>query len=134
MGWSIGYDSNWRRDIGYGVPATCDHPGCDKDIDRGLSYVCGGKPHGGDDGCGLFFCGAHLFYNEESAQVCERCLIDQPNFTPKPDHLDWVYWKLTDESWQEWREENQNEVQLMRYRLPKDYVPSYVESAEEAVE
>src|SRR4051812_7048849 len=26
MGWSIGYDSNWQRDIGYGVPAFCDHP------------------------------------------------------------------------------------------------------------
>lgn len=23
MGWSIGFDSNWNRDVGYGVPATC---------------------------------------------------------------------------------------------------------------
>ena len=29
MGWSIGYDTNWKRDIGYGVPAKCDHPRCD---------------------------------------------------------------------------------------------------------
>jgi len=28
MGWSIGYDGNWKRDIGYGVPAYCDFPGC----------------------------------------------------------------------------------------------------------
>lgn len=28
MGWSIGYDNSWKRDIGYGVPAFCDHPGC----------------------------------------------------------------------------------------------------------
>lgn len=27
MGWSIGYDDKWFRDIGYGVPAYCDHPG-----------------------------------------------------------------------------------------------------------
>ncbi len=26
MGWSIGYDKNLKRDIGYGVPATCEHP------------------------------------------------------------------------------------------------------------
>ena len=26
MGWSIGFDSKWNRDIGYGVPATCDYP------------------------------------------------------------------------------------------------------------
>ena len=31
MGWSIGYDNNWNRDIGYGVPAFCDHPKCDKE-------------------------------------------------------------------------------------------------------
>ena len=28
MGWAIGYDSNWGRDIGYGVIAYCDHPDC----------------------------------------------------------------------------------------------------------
>ncbi len=37
MGWSIGYDDNWKRDIGYGVRATCDHPACNAKIDRGLS-------------------------------------------------------------------------------------------------
>lgn len=55
MGWSIGFDSNWGQDIGYGVPSTCDHPDCDAEINRGLSYVCGGEPYGGDEGCGLYF-------------------------------------------------------------------------------
>jgi len=32
MSWSIGYDNNWNRDIGYGVPAICDYPGCDKKV------------------------------------------------------------------------------------------------------
>ncbi len=44
MGWSLGHDNRWGkfgRDIGYGVPAICDHPGCNAEIDRGLSYVCG---------------------------------------------------------------------------------------------
>ena len=44
MGWSIGFDRRWNRDIGYGVPATCDQPGCGADIDRGLAFVCGGDP------------------------------------------------------------------------------------------
>lgn len=75
MGWSIGFDSNWQRDIGYGVPCTCDHPECDAEINRGLACVCGGEPHGGDDGCGLFFCGKHLVLGVEGKahQVCERC-------------------------------------------------------------
>lgn len=54
MGWSIGYDERWKRDIGYGVPATCDHPGCEEKIDRGLSCVCANQqPYGGEHGCGL---------------------------------------------------------------------------------
>ena len=35
MGWSLGYDGRWKRDIGYGVPAVCDFPGCNEEIDRG---------------------------------------------------------------------------------------------------
>ncbi len=44
MSWAVGFDETWQRDIGYGVPAYCDHPGCMAEIDRGLSYVCGGEP------------------------------------------------------------------------------------------
>jgi len=52
MGWSIGFDSRWNRDIGYGVPAYCDHPKCNEEIDRGLAYVCcGEQPYGGEHGC-----------------------------------------------------------------------------------
>ena len=79
MGWSIGFDKRWGkygRDIGYGVPATCDHPGCGEEIDRGLSYVCGGDAYGGEHGCGLFFCREHLTYEERDGHLvplCERC-------------------------------------------------------------
>lgn len=59
MSWAVGYDAKWHRDIGYGVPATCDYPGCAAEIDRGLGYVCAGEPYGGEHGCGLYFCDAH---------------------------------------------------------------------------
>lgn len=102
MSWCVGYDSGWKRDIGYGVPAYCDHPNCGEEIDRGLSYVCcQQKPYGGDKGCGLYFCGAHL-----SHRGCERCVKGAQPFKPKCEHPDWVNHKLTDPSWQAWREEN----------------------------
>ena len=106
MGWSIGFDSNWDRDIGYGVPAYCDYPGCGKKIDRGLAYVCGGEPYGGERGCGLYFCSKHLYLSARLPQLCERCLKRRKPFKPTPDHPDWINHKLTDPSWQQWRDEN----------------------------
>jgi hypothetical protein len=120
MSWAIGYDSNWNRDIGYGVPAECDHPDCHAEIDRGLSYVCGGQPYGEPHGCGLFFCDAHLSSKEVAAerdvddggehdefvQLCERCALtdEQPNpFEAKPDVKEWRDFKEIDPSWAEWR-------------------------------
>lgn len=114
MGWSIGYDETWKRDIGYGVPAICDHPGCGKEIDRGLARVCGAEPWGGDDGCGLFFCSDHLGLNTDNRQpVCERCAANADPFDPTPDTPEWVKWKLTDESWAEWRAANPDEVKAL---------------------
>lgn len=107
MGWSIGWDPSWSRDIGYGVPASCDHPNCRRVIDRGLSYVCGGEPYGGEKGCGLYFCGKH-----GGGYLCARCLAYDENseadfvaFTPKPDHPRWVKHKATHPSWAQWRAE-----------------------------
>ena len=97
MGWSVGFDSGWNRDIGYGVPATCDHPGCGEEIDRGLGYVCGGEPYGGDTGCGLYFCDKHLWCSNKIdstgakrfAQHCRRCISRKPPYTPTPDTDAW---------------------------------------------
>jgi hypothetical protein len=112
MGWSIGYDTTWKRDIGYGVPATCDHPGCGAEIDRGLSYVCGGEPYGGDKGCGLYFCERH---QQGRYQRCMRCAKYRTNkFTPTPDVAEWINHKLTDESWARWRAESPKEVAELR--------------------
>lgn len=115
MGWSLGYDDKWRRDIGYGVPAYCDHPKCKEKIDRGLSYVCGGEPYGGEYGCGLYFCAKHLFLDVR-AQACKQCRCRKDKkmpFTPKPEHPEWIEWKLTDKSWKEWREKNPDEVKTL---------------------
>src|SRR6185503_14696555 len=98
MGWSIGWDNNWKRDIGYGVPAQCDSPKCKARIDRGLSYVCGGEPYGGDKGCGLFFCSKHLYMRggiwegeRWSAQLCQRCSRYQsPYKRIKKDVPEWI--------------------------------------------
>lgn len=116
MGWSIGYDPNWKRDIGYGVPALCDFPGCCVEIDRGLSHVCGGEPFGGDDGCGLYFCEEHLGWSPVGP-CCDNCCLELPPFKAKPDIPRWIAHKLTDESWQRWRDENPYEVEAMHRTL-----------------
>lgn len=119
MGWSCGWDSNWNRDIGYGVPALCDHPRCNAKIDRGLSYVCcGQEPYGGygepGGGCGLYFCGEHGGADGK----CPRCRNRKPPYkNPKPDVKEWLEWKLTDESWAEWRADSPEEVAAVRAQL-----------------
>lgn len=109
MGWAVGYDSNYKRDVGYGIPSYCDHPDCDEVIDRGLAYVCGGEPYGGEEGegCGLFFCVGHQV---GSPQSCERCRDGKEPFSPSPDHPYWVFYKLLHGSWEEWRSQNTKEV------------------------
>lgn len=111
MGWSVGYDNKHERDIGYGVPAICDSPGCGEEINRGLSYVCGGAAYGGDSGCGLFFCGSHRYFKtDDKLELCAACRDGQPAFKASADTAEWINWKLTDESWQKWRNENPEKV------------------------
>jgi hypothetical protein len=121
MSWAVGYDSNWKRDIGYGVPAICDRPGCGEAINRGMEYVCGSEPYGGDKGCGLFFCEGHLTgwrkSGDRHVRVCGRCDKSRAPYKPTPDTSDWVEWKLTDESWGLWRGENPAAVEAMRATL-----------------
>ena len=93
MGWSLGFDEHWNRDVGYEVPAKCDHPDCDEKIDRGISYICGGQVYGGEHGCGLFFCDSHLYYRQAAVrlvQVCERCDTGQEPFGPSDDLAEWL--------------------------------------------
>ena len=82
MSWLIGYDSHWNRDIGYVVPAECDHPGCHAQIGRGLAYVCGGEPEGGELGCSLFFCEEHLWFTAPRPEYSES----------PPSHAEEIAW------------------------------------------
>ena len=57
MGYGLGYDSTHQRDVGYGVPAICEHPDCKEEIDRGMGHACGGSLP--EDGCGRYLCPMH---------------------------------------------------------------------------
>ena len=112
MSWAVGYDDTWKRDIGYGVPAYCDHPGCAAEIHRGLAYVCcDQETYGGERGCGLYFCGAH-------GPRCDRCEAGESPYKiapwPQAERPDWLNHILTCPSWWEWRRSNHDKVQLAR--------------------
>lgn len=113
MGWGIGYCEKTKRDVGYGVPGSCDHPDCDQEINRGLSYVCGGNPFGGDRGCGLYFCLDHLSLD----LLCDRCENNLEPFELKPDHPEWIEHKLNCPSWQKWRDANPDVVQKLKEEI-----------------
>lgn len=94
MSWShCGKDSQ-GRDIGYAHAATCDHPGCEAQIDRGLSYACGGMHGATEHGCEKYFCSQHLEYTvddgDEFVTVCEPCMV---TLTTSGD------WALHPEDW-----------------------------------
>lgn len=72
MGWGSGVN-NACREVGYLVDATCDQPGCDTDIDRGLAYCCGGMHDGGEHGCGGYFCPEHLGYANNAPTAVQFC-------------------------------------------------------------
>lgn len=80
MGWSdCGTDSQGRP-IGYGHSGPCDEPDCQEEIDRGLSYACGGM-HGEDNSCEGYFCSSHLSHScfieldrPHENQFCRRCI------------------------------------------------------------
>lgn len=133
MGYAI-YQMN-GRDCGYGVPAVCEQPGCDKEIDRGMGYCCGGAPDS-EISCAQYFCGEHLIFVEYtndngerdySPQVCDNCALNlkigsegdnwkmhAAPYPQKPDTEEWCHWKLVNESWAEWRKNNPKEVEQIK--------------------
>ena len=72
MGWADCGTDDLGRPIGYAFEAVCDHEGCDKEIHRGLAYVCGGMHSGGEHGCGMYFCYSHLDISGPE-QLCPEC-------------------------------------------------------------
>lgn len=50
------------KEAGYMVGATCEHPGCEAEIDRGMAFACGGEPgEQGGGSCEGYFCYEHLY-------------------------------------------------------------------------
>jgi hypothetical protein len=83
MGWANCGTDDQGRPIGYSFAATCDHPGCAAEIDRGLSYACGSMHGGSTHGCGKYFCAKHLLHkalpgdshgDREFVQLCPECI------------------------------------------------------------
>lgn len=119
---------------GYGVPATCEYPTCNEEIDRGISFACGDEPFS-EIGCDRYFCSKHRHYTGfkcdgsdekcdhdedcdcEFKEVCERCRKGESPFPYKPEHPDWVRHLLIDESWAEWRRKNPREVKELKKLL-----------------
>lgn len=125
MGYAVGdqiTSDGSIRHIGYGVPATCNHPGCGASIDRGMAPACHGP--GADDvdpaevdflpgeGCGMYFRGQH-----GAEGTCERCAKHLAPFDPTPDSLEWATHVLTDDSWEQWRREEPAWAERMRQIL-----------------
>lgn len=96
---------DWSADrwAGSRVPALCDWPTCDAEINRGRAHRC--VDHGGEDGCELFFCPRHLM------QSTIHDLI-----RPKPDPGRWELMILTDDTLEPWRQEHPAEVEQARRR------------------
>lgn len=116
MGYGVYWEGTHNRFTGYGVPCQCEHPDCKAKIHRGLACVCGNEPGGGEHGCGLYFCGKHLYVSARG-QLCERCARRRKAFPAKPDTKPWMRHMLKDKTWKQWRDENPNEVAALRAAL-----------------
>lgn len=86
MGWGNCGTDDLGRPIGYLHPGTCDHPGCDQRIFRGVDAVCGDM-HGEDEhSCARYFCERHQVgypldwdmygHGGPSPRVCPSCAIE----------------------------------------------------------
>lgn len=115
---------------GYGVPAICEYPTCNEEIDRGMAYACGGEPFS-EWGCDRYFCSKHTSYecvsdkkcdhenncDCEFREICERCAKGESPFPYKPETKEWLEHLLNDESWEEWRKKNPDEVEKIKKDL-----------------
>ncbi len=77
MGWSSCGNDSQGRPIGYAHEAVCDENGCDKEIDRGLSYVCGNMHGECTWSCEKYFCENHrrlvVLPDGECESICREC-------------------------------------------------------------
>lgn len=80
MGWSYAIVNG--KEIGYSVKATCDHPGCDAVINRGVDYACGDMHGAGSVSCDGYFCGKHKLGEAvdkggHRVWTCENCNVPE---------------------------------------------------------
>ena len=79
MSWSHCGEDSKGRPIGYAHQATCDHEDCHAEIDRGLSFACGGMHGKTEFGCEQYFCDTHLEFTVEHDdsfdRICESCMV-----------------------------------------------------------
>lgn len=100
------------RWIGYGVPAYCDHPDCNVEIDRGMGYACNHE-------CGGYYCSRHRFLPEimlndnNEVEYC-GCLHEH---VQREEHPKWLAFILNEESWEKWRKENPEVVEEYQNQL-----------------
>ena len=76
MSWARGINHE-GREVGYAIEAPCDHPECGTVINLGLSYICGSEIHGGEHGCGKFFCDLHrrpTLTGPVTVSLCAACM------------------------------------------------------------
>lgn len=125
---------------GYGIPAYCEQPECNEEIDRGMAFACGGEPFS-EMGCDRYFCSKHKQYtcwkrdgSEEQCdhekkckcecfEVCERCSKNESPFPYKPEHPDWVNHYLKDGSWATNRKNNPDKVKEFKVLQANPYKP-----------
>jgi hypothetical protein len=133
MGYAV-YEIGHGRWGGYGVPAYCEEPDCNEEIDRGMAFACGGEPFANEVGCDQYFCEKHreltgfkmngemypdyLCDHEEDCdcvfkEVCKPCATGKSAYPYKPEHPTWIKHLLTDESWEEWRKNNPEKVDVI---------------------
>lgn len=67
--------NDYGQKMGCDVKATCDEPGCNAEIRRDLTHVCG-RMHADSDTCHKYYCPKHLFVADVSpgGGLCNRCL------------------------------------------------------------
>lgn len=120
----------WDRYWWYGVPAICEHPDCNEEIDRWMSYACWWEPFS-EFWCDRYFCSKHLsneYFDEDwfvlsdhapdeaydsakCVDICEKCKRNEEPFPYKPEHKKWIKHLLKDPSWKEWRDNNPEKVE-----------------------
>lgn len=85
MGWANCGKDTKGRPRGYVFNATCDHPDCLEEIDRGLSYACGDM-HGEDEiSCEKYFCQCHLYATlvkgeDRMVYLCRECFDEYERY------------------------------------------------------